>query len=114
MKILTIQANKGGADAAAQVIIYVLGLIGCAMESMRKDMVITYDELSRQATLEVRENTLLAYFKLHGQPKMRNHVGRLCKMREVDGYLFHPLIKENIPLYDEYINVCRTGGQSHV
>ena len=107
MKILTIQANRGGADAAAQAIIYVLALIGCAMESMRSDVVITYDELAKQATLEVRENTLLAFFKLHGQPRMRTHIGRLCKMREIEGYLFHPMIKEEIPMYEEYVNVCR-------
>ena len=114
MKIITIQANRGGADAAAQAIVYILGLIGCAMEDMRKDMVITYDELAKQATLEVRENTLLAFFKVHGQQRMRTHVGRLDKMREINGYLMHPMIKENIPMYQEYVNVCRTGGQSHV
>ena len=114
MKIVTIEARQGGADAAAQAIYYVLGLIGCPMEECRKDMIILYDELARQATLEVRENTLLAFFKLHGQPRMRAHIGRLNKMREISGYLMHPMIKENIPLYNEYVNVCRTGGKSHV
>lgn len=114
MKIVTIEANRGGADAAAQAIIYILGLIGCAMEDMRKDMVITYDELAKQATLEVHENTLLAFFKVHGQARMRTHIGRLNKMREINGYLIHPMIKEDIPMYRAYVNVCRTGGQAHV
>lgn len=112
MNILTVQAARGGADAAAQAIIYVLGLIGCAFDPRRNDMIIVYDELARQATLVSKENTLSAFFKVSGQPKMRAHIGRMTHTREIEGYMIHPIVKEHIPMYAEYVNVCRKGGLS--
>jgi hypothetical protein len=107
MKIITVQSDRG-ADAAAQIISVLLVLVGCSLETNRRYLIITYDGLSRCATLESNESTLLSFFKEHGMQQLRKKIVRFYHSKEVSGHMIHPLAGVNIPNHQEYVNVCHT------
>lgn len=104
MKIVSVQSIHT-ADVAAIMLTAALNEIQCPIEHSN-DLVIVCDEKTKIATLECNCNELIAWFKHRGQARLRTALGRMAGEHAINGYLTHPILKEEIENYPHIVSVC--------
>lgn len=102
--IVTVQSAHT-AEVAAIMLTAALAEIECPVEHSN-DLVIVCDEKAKTATLDCRCNELTAWFKHRGQARLRTVLGRMCGEHTINGYLTHPILKEEVENYKEIISIC--------
>ena len=105
-KIATVQSIHN-AEVAAIMLTHALQRIECPIEHSN-DLVISCDERAKTATLECNCNELTAWFKHRGQARLRTVLGEMCGEHVINGYLTHPILKEEVENYKELVSICVT------
>lgn len=103
-KIATVQSIHN-AEVAAIMLTAALHRIECPIEHSN-DLIIVCDERAKTATLECNCNELTAWFKHRGQARLRTVLGEMCSEHTINGYLTHPILKEEVANYKQIVSVC--------